>query len=66
MALKGLIFQFSLGEGLLVLKGLIFNNFYFGTMWWFCNDPDLDNFYFGRVLCFNNFYLGRMWWSQKD
>ena len=59
--------QFSLWEGFIILKGLIFYNFHFGRVWWF------ERNYFGQVLLWDNmvllkglnfvaFYFGRMWW----
>ena len=49
----------------MVLKELIFNNFYFK-----CGGLNFNNFYFERVvvlkeLIFNNFYFGKVWWSER-
>ena len=34
MILKELIFKFILGKGVVVVKELIFNSFYFWWVWW--------------------------------
>ena len=44
--------QFLLWEGVMVLKELILNSFYFGRVWWSWNGLNFYSFYFGRV-----------WWS---
>ena len=52
----------------MVLKELIFKNFYYGRVWWF-ERTDFSQFPpFGRcggleTLIFNSFYVGRVWWS---
>ena len=76
---KGLIFKFLCWEGVVVLKELIFNSFYFGsvwclerTVWVVLKELIFNSFYVGRVwfplwvlkeLIFNSFYFGRVWWS---
>ena len=34
VGLKKFLLSFDFGEGVLFLKELIFNNFYFGRVWW--------------------------------
>ena len=41
--------QFLLWEGLVVLKGLILNSFYFQRVWWSGKKMVFNHFYFGRV-----------------
>ena len=41
--------QFLLWEGVVVLKELILNSFYFGKVWWSWKKLILNIFYFGKV-----------------
>ena len=50
-----LFIKFLLWEGVVVLKGLVYNNFTFGE----CGGLK-------RTDLFYNFYLGRVWWQWKD
>ena len=60
MVLKELTFNYFLHlGGVVVLKELIFNSFYFGT-------GRSCGFYFGKELMFNSFYFGSEWCSLKN
>ena len=49
--------QFLLWEGVVVLKELILDSFYFGRVWWSWKKMILNSFYFGRVwLSWKNWF----------
>ena len=58
--------QFVLWEGVVVLKELILNSFYFGTG---LEGTDFSQFVLWegvvvlKELILNSFYFGRVWWS---
>ena len=64
---KQILDSFNLRCDVVVLKELIFNNFYFGMVWWPWKELIFNSFYFGRMcvvlkeLIFNSFYFGTVW-----
>ena len=64
--------QFLLWEGVVVMKELIFNYFYFGRVWWSWKNLFLTVFLLWnsvvvmKELILNSFYFGRVWWSWKN
>ena len=59
--------MFLLWEGVVGLKELIFNNFYYGMVWWDLERTDLTVSTMGGCgglerTDFNSFYYGRVWW----
>ena len=70
--------QFLLWEGMMVLKELILNSFYFGTVWWSSKTWFQTVSTLGgcggrcggvvvmKELILNSFYFGKVWWSWKN
>ena len=64
--------QFLLSEGVVILKELILNTFYFQRVWWSWKNCVFNQFLFWEAvvvlkeLILNSFYFQRVWWSWKN
>ena len=70
--------QFLLWEDVVVMKELILNSFYFGTVWWSSKNWFWTVSTLGQCggrcggvvvmkeLILNSFYFGKVWWSWKN